>query len=133
MDGKEIVKMRMDGRTFQEIADYYGTTKQAVHTKFRSYLKILDGERGRTVAGKRFNINRIPYKGLYEHFREKETETISSFALKVSGSEAATNFIQKMKTFLNGTHNALFKIDQIKRMCEIVGKPFEEVFEEREV
>lgn len=131
MDGKQIVIMRMDGRTFQEIADFYGVSKQAVHTKLKSYTKILEGERGRAVDGRRFNINSIPYKGLYEYFKENEEETISSFSREVSGAEYRTNFANKMRNFLTGENNSYFTIVQIKKICEIIGKSFEEAFEER--
>lgn len=132
MNGKEIVTMRMDGKTFQEIAEFYGVSRQAVHEKFNSYLKILDGERGKSVNGKRFNINTIPYKGLYEYFERNDNESICSFCEKILGREPS-NFVSKMRCFLTGKSDSHFTIAQINSMCRVVGKPFEEVFEEREV
>ena len=131
MDGKEIVQMRMDGKTFQEIADFCGISKQAVHQKFKSYMRFLAGERGNTVDGRRFNINDIPYKGLHEYFKENEKENVSSFCRKMHGGKENTPFATKMRNFLTGANASHFTIEQIKAMCGIVGKPFEEVFENR--
>ncbi len=42
------------------------------------------------------------------------------------------NHSGKIRCFLKGENDSSFTIAQIRRMCEIVGKPFEETFKERE-
>lgn len=60
-------------------------------------------------------------------------ETVSSFALKIYGKDSSANRnISKVRGFIQGKYDTFFNIHQIKRMCEIIGKPFEEVFKERE-
>ncbi len=43
----------------------------------------------------------------------------------------ATGNTDKFKSFITGEHDSHFKLEHIKRLCEVVGKPFEETFAER--
>ena len=129
MKGKEISAFRKEGKTFQQIADYYGVSRQAVHNSYFRYIKRQEGKRGsKSHAGVEFNIISIPYDGLYKHFKENEFESVFSFCCKAPGAKLDN---MKMRCFLNGAKNSRFTISEIKAMCGIVGKSFEETFRER--
>ena len=127
MTNKEMLEMRMNGKTFQEIADACGISKQGVHERLKLYAKRLAG-----IRGQGFDISTIKYEGLYEYFEENLEESLYSFAIKIGmgkdGGRVAT-----IRNFLTGKHHSRFSIPQIKKMCEVCGKPFEEVFKERDV
>ena len=126
MTNKEMLEMRINGATFQEIADICGISKQDAHERINRYFKkVVNSKRG-----KNFTCDEIIYEGIYEHFMRDENESVTSFAVKVfgcNGSRASTT-----RNFITGKNETHFTINQIKKMCEIVGKPFEEVFKERE-
>ena len=126
MTNKEMLEMRMNGATLQEIADVDGITKQAVQKRLKLYAKRLTG-----IRGQGFDISTIRYQGVYEYFKTNLEESLHSFCLKLCGDGNYSN-IATMRNFLTGKSESRFNIAQIKRMCEICGKPFEEVFKERE-
>ena len=121
---KDKVEARNNGATYQQIADECGISRQAVHQSVTHYDQRIK----KRVRGRGFLIEKIKYKGIYEHFIDDETETLSSFTFGVYGDRVHCS---KMSHFLKGEHDSHFKIAQIKKLCEICGKPFEEVFSER--
>ena len=127
MSCRQMVQMRLEGYTYQEIADELGVSRQCVHEKLTKYDKKLLGMRG-----KGFDINTIIYKGFYEHFRDDDYESLTSFVHKVSGNHNRP--LSKFRNFLTGEHkDARFSVPQIKRMMEVTGKSFDELFELRRV
>ncbi len=124
MDEKELLKMRMEGKTIREIADDYGVSYQAVQQKLQSYTQTLVETRMR-----RIDISKIKYKGIYEHFMENPFENYTSFAEKITSRRNST-LTHKIKVSFQGENESTFTIAQIKAMCKIVGKSFEETFEE---
>ena len=64
----------------------------------------------------------IKFKAIREYFAANYKETPNSFATKVGVTP------HTMRNFLLGKCNSYFNVTQIKQMCDIVGKPFEEVF-----
>ena len=126
MTSKELYEWRQQGATYQEIADAEGISKQAVYLKVKSYEKKLEGNRGR-----RFDINKIVYKGFYEYFVENPDVRISTLTDEIFG--VGGNNVAKTRQFLYGEHETLLKIRTIKTMMEITGKSFEELFERRRV
>lgn len=130
MTNKEMLEMRMNGATFQEIADKCGMSKQAVHERLKLYALKLAGKRGKVL-----DINTIRYEGLYEYFLENLDESIHSFINKVYDTTASNKgcCTATMKRFLQGETESRFNIRQIKKICEICGMPFEEVFRERKI
>ena len=120
MTVQDMLEMRVKGATFQEIADACGCTRQFVEQRISAYVNRMKvGLRGRA-----FSYLEINFKGLRKYFEQDNTETICNFAQKV-GVQPGT-----MRNFLKGKCESYFTIPQIKQMCEIVGAPFEEVFEE---
>lgn len=123
---RKMVEMRMDGTTYQEIGDAFGMSKQNAQDVLSRYYKRLSGHRGRG-----FTIENIAYEGIYDFFDKNKKMTVSRFASLIFGNDAPRN-VAKVRGFIIGEHEALFKISHIKKMCELVGKPFEEVFKLRE-
>lgn len=124
MSCRQMVKMRLDGYTYQKIADELGVSRQCVHEKLKKYDKKLLGMRG-----KGFDINTIIYKGFYEHFRDDEYESLTSFEHKVFGGHGHHTF--SIKKFIIGEHESRFTVKHIKKMMEVTGKSFDELFELR--
>lgn len=123
---RQMYEMRMNGATYQEIADACGLTKQRVNYLLIHYKDALKGMRG-----KGFNIERIIYKGIYEHFRDNLYESITSFSNKVYGYVG--NEPSSIRRFITGKEKRTrFTIQQIKNMCKATGKTFEELFERRD-
>lgn len=125
MKFNEMMKMRQEGATYQKIADAAGVSKQWVHHRLTGCAPELKYTRGHG-----FNIEKIVYKGIYEHFKNDVHESVTSFTKKIYGHDVKN--IPTVRLFITGKSNTRFTITQIKRICETVGKPFEEVFAERE-
>ena len=118
MTTEEMMKMYIDGATYQEIADICGLTKQNVHERVNRYSKrLFSGYRGCN-----FYVDDIKYDAIREYFDKNPYESVSGFSRKVGV------YYQTMRNFLKGNHDTYFTIQQIRQICEIVGKPFEEVF-----
>ena len=126
MSHRQMLQMRLNGATYQEIADASGLSKQRVHMLLTTYAPELKG-----VRGNGFNIETIVYKGIYEYFKKNETESLSSFAMKVFGYTTKDN-IPSMRKFIIGECNSRYNIPQMQKICELVGMPFEKVFERRD-
>lgn len=125
MKMNEILELRKNGATYQEIADATGYTKQWINMVILKLAPELKGTRGNG-----FDIETIVYKGIYEHFRSDLYESITSFTKKVLG-HTSNKSTSTMRDFIIGEHNSRFSITQIKKMCDITGKTFEELFERR--
>lgn len=123
-NAKEMLEMRVNGATLQEIADKYGVTRQAIHQTLKCYTDRL--------SGKRFglDVNKIIYKGIAEHFLTHPEESMSSFSRKIFGYFEGIR-PRDLRKNMFGEHEMYLSINQIKRICKVVGKPFEEVFELR--
>lgn len=120
----EMVQMRESGMTYQQIADEFKVTKQWVNYILTHYYRGLKGQRG-----KGFDIEKIVYKGIYEHFKKNLFESVTSFTDKVY--EKGHNKVRFIADFITGKSNSHLSIPQIQRMCEITGTTFEECFERR--
>lgn len=118
MTTKEMVKMRIDGATYQEIADACGISRAAAHKAITQYFK----REANGVRGKGFCLYDVKNDAIREYFADHHLESVSSFSRK-AGVNAHT-----MRAFLYGKTDSHFSVSQIRRICEIVGKPFEEVF-----
>ncbi len=127
MTNEEMYAMLQNGVTYQKIADIEGISKQAVHQRMIFYKRKVNG-----IRGNGFNINHIVYQGIYDWFKEQLNESISSLCKKVYGYAQASTMINFRK-FLKGEQDTHFTLKQMKRLCETVGKPFEEVFKRRDV
>ena len=127
MTNAEMFEMRKGGATYQEIADLCGISKQSVYSRLHYYVRKVNGIRGRG-----FDINKILYQGLYDWFNENMGESISSLCEKVFGSGNGKNYYDKFRFFIIGKHDSSFKVGHLKKLCEVTGKSFEELFKRRD-
>lgn len=107
----EMFKMRLDGATYQEIADKYGLTRQRVHSLIGSPKK---------TSLKTFDY--IVYKGLKTWMEENE--------ISIAG---LTRIITKTATSSGRTKSKLegkvqFKLDEIISIMKESGLSFEQLF-----
>lgn len=110
----EMAKMRIDGYSFQEIADKYGVTRQCVQQKLAYSLGMKNIE----------DDSKIVYPNIKEWMR---SENISKFKLsKMVGMKQKTSSSIRQKLY----GEVEFKISEIKRLIEITGMPFEVLFSE---
>lgn len=106
----EMVQMRKDGHTLEEIAQAYGISRQRVY-------QII----GHTFRGDFDKIKRVHLRKFF-----KETEmSIRKFTALVLG-DCKENHYLKIRRFLEG-YDAHFTFLQIIKMCEITGLSFEEL------
>lgn len=124
MTPKEMLEMRMNGASFQEIADICGETRQGVREAIKSYAAELTSVK----RGGFSDIGKIKYKGLREYFAKNENESFNTFSRKLYKYPGA--YLQKIRREFIGEAETHFTIRDIKAICAVVGKPFEEVFEE---
>lgn len=125
MTNETMYEMHKNGFSYQKIADVYSISRQAVHQRITSYKRKVLGIRGQS-----FDINKIVYKGIYDWFCTHYNENVYSLAKKLYKDNPSSR-TQNFKRFLVGENNSHFSIPQMKLLCEIIGKPFEEVFERR--
>ena len=122
MDIKDMVTMRtLNNSTFQEIGNSCGISRQAAKQRIDTYNSRLEKRK------KELPLEKIKYKGFYDYFLKNPDVTVGNFAQKVFGYGG---YKAKMVSFLLGESNATFTISQMIKMCDIIGKPFEEIFQE---
>lgn len=108
-DKVEAFRMRLEGRTLQEIGDRFGVTRAYIH-------QILTDEMGRRA----FKISCV-YPGLEKWMREHEMPPTR--LREEMGMFART---ERLCSRLDG--KTQFKINEIKLILEITGMTFEEAF-----
>lgn len=115
MTTQEMINERLNGKTYREIAEMCGMSRQNVHSRIKHLVK------GR--------FHRIIYKGIYDYFADNKNETLRSFAEKINQNETVVCY-RILIDFIYGRRNTI-SINAIKKICEVVNKPFEEAFKER--
>ena len=101
MKPQEMIEMRKNGATYQEIADMCGTSRQNIHEAVKRYeKKIVQGRRGR-----KFSYKKIKYKGIYEYFKNNEDMCISDFAQMIYCNSHCNNQYKKISMACNSTFN----------------------------
>lgn len=116
------IVLREQGKTYQEIGDMYGVSKQSVEEIVKNAEKRFnDGVRIRKNS---VNIEKIVYKGIYDLFYKDRTMTISKLA-RIVGHDKST-----LKNLIEGK-NARITIKGVKKLTDFSGMTFEELFELR--
>ena len=118
---KMILEMRLSGMSFTKIGNAFGISKQAVSEIINRRNRRLSYG----VRGQGFLIDEIVYQGIYDYFCKNEYESITSFCKKVFGHDSS---IERFKYFIRGKRDSHFFLQNIKKMCEVIGEPFEVVF-----
>ena len=120
---KELAReMRYEGKTFAEIAEYFGVSKQAVS-------KMLNNSVRRRRRDAQL-FDQIPYKGIYEFIQANEKVTVPRFAA-IMGMSMGGASTEKARRFLRGESVSLFKYNY-DALIEKTGMTYEQLFELRE-
>ena len=112
-DKIEVFKMRLDGFTYQEIAEKYGVSKQYINQMLQN---IISEKRNKS-------LNKIVYPNIANWLKGNEC-SISEFERK-TGIKRAT-----LDRKLQGV--AKFSYDEIKIILDVTGMKFEECFKTKE-
>lgn len=120
MTKEKIIEYRNQGKTFKEIGEIFGVSKQRVYQ----------------VCGKarKYNaeIEKIRFKGIYEFFKENPKISYGTLARVFYGGSVtkckANAFYQTITSCTDKIH---FTISGIKRLSKYTNKTFEELFELR--
>ena len=113
-------QMRMDGATYQEIANHFGVTRQAVHLNLKNHGRL----RRRYEA----IFDDCPYKNLRRWLLENSKIRIASICDAVFGS-CGEKERAKTRRLLAGD-NVKLTIEDIKRLEKFTGMGFDELFME---
>lgn len=116
------IVLREQGKTYQEIGDMFGVSKQSVEESIKNAEERLNN--GVRIRKNSVNIEKIVYKGIYDLFYKDRTMTVSKLA-RIVGHDKGT-----VKNLIEGT-NARIAIKGIKRLTDFSGMTFEELFELR--
>ena len=111
-------KMRMDGATYQEIANHFGVTRQAVHLNLKNHGRL----RRRYEA----IFNHCPYDGLRQFLQENKKVKITTLCTAIFGTceETARSKTQRI---IEGK-NVSMTVNNVKRLEKFTGKCFAELF-----
>lgn len=127
MSNEEIYEALQNGATYQEIGDILGISRQAVNYRMKYFKRKVCGIRGHS-----FNIEKIVYQGIYDYFKDNYDQSIASLCKKVHG-HANENTLVKFRNFIVGKTDTHLMIKHIKRLSEVTGKSFEELFKRRDM
>lgn len=117
------IVLREQGKTYQEIGDMFGVSKQSVEEIIKNAEKRFNN--GVKIRKNSVNIEKIVYKGIYDLFYKDRTMTVSKLA-RIVGYDKGT-----IKNLIEGT-NARITIKGVKKLTDFSGMTFEELFELRE-
>ena len=113
MTSREMLEERLNGKTYREIGEMCGISRQAVQIRIKMLLN------GRAY-------NKIVYRGVQEYFVSKRGMNWRKMTDEINRDECLVSCTTLAK-FLQG-ESARISIKAIVRICEIIGKPFEETF-----
>ena len=111
----EMAQMRLDGYSFQEIADKFGVTRQCIQQK----LSVISGQK--EARPKKID-EKIIYPNLAKWIFENQISKISLSETLGMKSKCTTSI--KMK--LHGERD--FSMSEIKKLIELTGQTFEYLF-----
>ena len=114
----EIINMRNEGKTYQEIANKYGVSRQAIHNIIVNYnnKKMKQSQK----------FNDIVYCGIYDMFMEDVDLSMLKMC-DIMGYARCTNNARKIRSFLCGKSDSIRK-SAIDNVLKYLNKPYKEVF-----
>ena len=112
-DWAKAGEMILEGKSFQEIADYFGVTRQCIHYHF------MGGGEDRKC------YNDIVYPALREWFIGNRM-TYAKFGALVFGKEYHRSVVAAQRMLTGLTKR--FTIDLLLKASEVTGMSFEEMF-----
>lgn len=118
IDIDKAIELRDNGATYEEIGAHFGVSRQRIHAALGPFKKNAQ------------IYTKIKYKGLKKWFKETDS-SFSQFA-KLVGMKSTTAYVRKVQNWLTegAETERTFTIEQIKKMLEVTGMTFEELFEE---
>lgn len=111
----EMIKMRIDGCTYQEIADKFGITRQCVHQSIANFTRKEDCVR-------KSPIDRCIYPNLSKWMYENKINLVRLNKIIGRSLTNTKRTSQKMRG------ESEFKISEIKSILKESGKTFEYMF-----
>lgn len=122
MKTQKMIEMRNEGHTYQEIADVFGISKQAVH----SYIKKAKERHLRHDK----ECEKIVFQGIYDFFKAEPKMNYTKFTILIYGYKGKK--VADIRNFITGVHESKFPLIIHQRICEICGTSFEDTFKLRE-
>ena len=119
---QKMIEMRNEGHTYQEIADVFGISKQAVH----SYIKKAKERHLRHDK----ECEKIVFQGIYDFFKAEPKMNYTKFTILIYGYKGKK--VADIRNFITGVHESKFPLIIHQRICEICGTSFEDTFKRRE-
>ena len=121
----EYIVLHNQGETYEEIGEQFGVTKQEVSRA----IKVLESKLNAS-SRKKYDIEKIVYRGFYIFFECVDSVTVNKFAKELFGGNSRTAY-NKFDRLLKG-QNVHLTISTCERMIKMTGMPFEELFELRD-
>ena len=115
---KDIMIRFSNGEKQADIARSYGVTRQCVQIIIKS-----NGYKGRENP----HVMKSPYTNLREWLRREDTPSYTAFMCEILGG-ANPHTIEKMKSILSGKEKVMLTIGNIRKMEEVTGMTFDEIF-----
>lgn len=111
-------QMRRDGATYQEIANHFGVTRQAVHLNLKNHGRLR----------RRYDaiFNHCPYDGLRQFLQENKKVKIANLCNAVFGTCTETAR-SKTRRLIDGKKVSM-TVNNIKRLEKYTGMNFDELF-----
>lgn len=121
---EEMIALREAGKTYREIAELFGISKQYVYILISKSCNRVDPARKCDV-----DIENIVYEGIYDFFANDHKMTITKFARIAFGHKHICKAQrERVRRFIYNYGEARLSVQNIKNICEYIGEPFEHVF-----
>lgn len=116
-------KMREDGCTYEQIARYFGVTKQRIHALFvqNEQKGLKKRKRGSSI------YKEVPFKGFRLWFETDEKLTVPVIARIMYGNSDKTKS-NKVSRLIKG-ENVMITINQLNNLLSASGMTYEQLFE----
>lgn len=112
MTSREMLNEVLGGKTYREIGEMCGVSRQAAN---RRVNRLLNGV-----------INHIVFKGVYDYFVETEGMNFAKFAEMVNADSDIVS-ADTLRKILTGKKK-MVHIDVISQVCKVTGRPVEDAF-----
>lgn len=117
-DKEEILRRFKSGERQADIARRYGVTRQCIqHIVRNNGYKCHENK----------TVRETPYKNLREWLRREDTPSYTAFMFEVLGG-ANPQTIARMKSILKGGDMVKLTIGNIRKMEQVTGMSFDEIF-----
>ena len=124
---EQMIALRKAGKTYEEIAEQYGVSKQWVYQIIRDVCRYDDRARKHSL-----DIENIVYEGIYQLFANDYKMTELKFARITFGIKTVKGKHRELiRRLLFNRAEVRLSLRNIRNICEYIGEPFEYVFRVR--